>query len=85
MVRGADISRAESGLTPENIGFRMKPCALCVVGNSNLRIREFSQFLNGFNVGRAHVGGGDDAELAAAARKPPQLVHDEPQTAPLHE
>ena len=63
----------------------METGRLGIVADLDLRIGQLSKFLNGFYIGSAHIGGGDDAELAAAARKPPQLVHDEPQTAPFDE
>ena len=56
----------------------MEPGRLGVVADLDVRIGQLSKLLNGFYVGSAHVGGGDDAELAAAVRKFPQLVHDEP-------
>ena len=63
----------------------MEARRLGIIANLDLRIGQLSQFLNGFHIGSAHVGGGDDAELAAAVRKLPQLVHDKPQTAPFDE
>ena len=53
----------------------MEAGRLGVVADLDVRIGQLSKLLNGFHVGSAHVGGGDDTELAAAARKLPQLVH----------
>ena len=61
----------------------MEPGRLGVVADLDVCIEQFSKLLNSLHVGSAHVGGGDDAELAAAVRKLPQLVHDEPQAAPF--
>jgi len=63
----------------------MEAGCLGVVADLDLRIGHLSKLLNGFHVGSAHVGGGDDAEFTATVRKLPQLVHDEPQAAPLDE
>ena len=61
----------------------MEPGRLGIVADLDVRIGQLSKLLNGFHVGSTHVGGGDDAELAAAVCKLPQLVHDEPQAAPF--
>ena len=63
----------------------MEPGRFGVVADLDLRIGQLSQFLYGFHIGSAHIGGGDDAELAAVLCKLSQLVHDEPQTAPFDE
>ena len=63
----------------------MEPGRLGVVADLDVRIGQLSKLLNGLHICCAHVGGGDDAELAAAVRKLSQLVHDEPQTAPFDE
>ena len=63
----------------------MEAGRLGVVADLDVRIGQLSQFLYGFHIGSAHVGGGDDAELAAAVRKLPQFIHDEPQAAPFDE
>ena len=63
----------------------MEAGRLSVVADLDVRIGQLSKLLNGLHICCAHVGGGDDAELAAAVRKLPQLVHDKPQTAPFDE
>ena len=63
----------------------MEPGRLGVVADLDVRIGQLSKLLNGLHICCAHVGGGDDAEFAAAVRKLPQLVHDEPQAAPFDE
>ena len=63
----------------------MEPGRLGIVADLDLRIGQLSQFLNGLHICCAHVGGGDDAELAAVLREFPQLVHDESQAAPFDE
>ena len=84
-VGRAHISRREAGFAVKNICLGVEPGRLGVVADLDVRIGQLSQFLNGFHIGSAHVGGGDDAELAAVLRKLPQLVHDEPQAAPFDE
>ena len=54
-----------------------------IVADLDLCIGQRAQLLNGFYVRSAHIRGGDDAQLTAALRKLPQLVHDEAQAAPL--
>ena len=81
----AHISRREAGFAVKDICLGVEPGRLGVVADLDLRIGQLSKLLNGLHICCAHVGGGDDAELAAAARKLPQLVHDEPQTAPFDE
>ena len=44
-----------------------------------------AKFLDGFHIRCAHVRSGDNAKFAAVLRKLPQLVHNEPQTAPFDE
>ena len=63
----------------------MEPGRLGVVADLDVRIGQLSKLLNGLHICCAHVGGGDDAELAAVLRKLPQFIHDEPQTAPFDE
>ena len=63
----------------------MEAGRLGVVADLDLRIGQLSKLLNGLYICCAHIRGGDDAELAAAVRKLPQLVHNEPQTAPFDE
>ena len=63
----------------------MEAGRLGVVADLDVRIGQLSKLLNGLHICCAHVGGGDDAELATAVRKLPQLVYDKPQTAPFDE
>lgn len=63
----------------------MEPGRLGVVADLDLRIGQLSKLFNGLHICCAHVGGGDDAELAAVLREFPQLVHDESQAAPFDE
>ena len=63
----------------------MEPGRLGVVADLDLRIGQLAKFLDGFHIRCAHVRSGDNAKFAAAVRKLPQLVHDEPQTAPFDE
>ena len=55
----------------------MQSGTLGVVADLDLRIGQCAQLLNGLYVRSAHIRGGDDAQLTAALRKLPQLVHDE--------
>ena len=84
-VGRAHISRREAGFAVKNICLGVEAGRLGVVADLDLRIGQLSQFLNGFHIDSAHVGGGDNAELAAVLRKLSQLVHHEPQTAPFDE
>ena len=61
----------------------MQAGTLGVIADLDLRIGQRAQLLDGFYVRSAHIRGGDDAQLTAALRKLPQLVHDEAQAAPL--
>ena len=63
----------------------MESGRLGVVADLDVRIGQLSKLLNGLHICCAHVGGGDDAELAAVLRKLPQFIHDEPQAAPFDE
>ena len=63
----------------------MEPGRFGVVADLDVRIGQLSQFLNGFHIRCAHVGSGNNAELAAVLRKFPQLVHNETQAAPFDE
>jgi hypothetical protein len=58
---------------------------LGIVADLDVRIGQLSKLLNGLHIRCAHVGSGNNAELAAVLRKFPQLVHNEPQTAPFDE
>ena len=84
-VGRANIGRREAGFAVKDICLGVEPGRFGVVADLDLRIGQLSQFLNGFYIGSTHIGGGDDAELTVAVRKLPQLVHDEPQTAPFDE
>ena len=74
----ANIGRREAGFAVKDICLGVEPGRLGVVADLDVRIGQLSKLLNGFYIGSAHIGGGDDAELTAAMRKLPQLVHDEP-------
>ena len=63
----------------------MEAGRLGVVADLDVRIGQLAKFLDGFHIRCAHVGSGNNAELAATVRKLSQLVHDEPQTAPFDE
>ena len=84
-VGRAHIRRCEAGVAVEDICLGMEARCLGIVADLDLRIGQLAKLLNGFYIRCAHVGGGDDAELAAAMRKLPQLVHNEPQAAPFDE
>ena len=84
-IGGAHIGRREAGFAVENIRLGVETGRLGVVADLDLRIGQPAQLLDGFHIGSANVGGGDDAKLAAVLRKLPQLVHDEPQATPLDE
>ena len=58
---------------------------LRVVTDLDLRIRELAQLLDRFHIGRAHIRGRDDLQLAAVLGKGGQFVHDETQPAPFDE
>ena len=79
------ISRREAGFAVKDICLGVEAGRLGVVADLDVRIGQLSKLLNGFYIGSAHVGSGDDAELAAVLRKLPQFIHDEPQTAPFDE
>ena len=55
----------------------MQAGTLGVITDLDLCIGQRAQLLDGFYVRSAHIRGGDDAQLTAALRKLPQLVHDE--------
>ena len=76
-VGGAYIRRSKTGVPVKHIGFCVEPGTLGVVADLDLRIGQCAQLFNGFYVRSAHIRGGDDAQLTAALRKLPQLVHDE--------
>ena len=76
-VGGAYIRRSKTGVPVKHIGLCVEPGTLGVVADLDLRIGQRVQLLNGFYVRSAHIRGGDDAQLTAALRKLPQLVHDE--------
>ena len=63
----------------------MKASYFCVVADFDLRVGQFPQLLNCFYIGGAHVGGGDDPELAAVLGKLPKLIHQKPQATPFDE
>ena len=76
-IGGAYIRRSKTGVPVKHIGLCVEPGTLGVVAHLDLRIGQCAQLLDGFHVRSAHIRGGDDAQLTAALRKLPQLVHDE--------
>ena len=76
-VGGAYIRRSKAGVPVKYIGLCVQAGTLGVVAHLDLRIGQCAQLLDGFHVRSAHIRGGDDAQLTAALRKLPQLVHDE--------
>ncbi|KAF5050418.1 hypothetical protein DSECCO2_429590 [anaerobic digester metagenome] len=82
-IGGTHIGGGEAGVAEKHIGLRVKPGLLGVVADLDLRIWQLPQFLDGLHVGGSHVGGCDDAQLAAVLGKLSQIIHDEPQTAPF--
>ena len=82
-VGGAYIRRSKAGSPVKYIGLCVQAGTFGIVADLDLCIGQRAQLLNGFYVRSAHIRGGDDAQLTAALRKLPQLVHDEAQAAPL--
>ena len=81
----AHISRREASFAVKDICLGVEPGRLGVVADLDLRIGQLAKFLDGFHIRCAHVGSGNNAELAAVLREFSQLVHDESQTAPFDE
>ena len=65
-VGGADIGGVKACFTVENVGFGVQARALGVVGDFDFCAFEPCEGVDGLDIGGAHVGGGDDAQLAAA-------------------
>ena len=84
-IGGADIGGGKAGVAVKHIGFRVEAGALGVIADLDLRVGQLAKLFDGFHVGRAHVRGRDDPQLAAVLGEGGQLVHDEAQTAPLDE
>ena len=63
----------------------MQAGALGVVADLDFGVGQLAQFLNGLHIGGAHIGGGDDPQRTAVLGEFPQLIHQEPQAAPLDE
>ena len=63
----------------------MESSTLGVVADLDLGVGQSAQLLDGFHIGGPHVGGSDDPQLPSILGELPQLVHQEPQTAPLDE
>ena len=61
----------------------MQTSTLGIIADLDLRVRQLAQFFNGFYIGCAHVGGGNNTQFTAVLRKFPQLVHQKTQTAPF--
>ena len=76
-VGGAYIRRSKAGAPVKYIGLCVQAGTFGIVAHLDLRIGQYAQLLDGFHVRSAHIRGGDDAQLTAALRKLPQLVHDE--------
>ena len=84
-VGRANICRREAGFAVKNICLGVEAGRLGVVADLDVRIGQLAKFLDGFHIRCAHVGSGNNAELATVLREFLQLVHDEPQTAPFDE
>ena len=76
-VGGAYIRRSKTGVPVKHIGLCVQAGTFGVVTDLDFCIGQCAQLLDGFHVRSAHIRGGDDAQLTAALRKLPQLVHDE--------
>lgn len=63
----------------------MEAGCLGTVADLDLGVWQFPELLNRLHIGGAHIGGGNNPELAAALGKLLKLVHQKPQTAPLDE
>ena len=77
------IGRREAGVPVENIRLCMEAGDLGVVADFDLRVGELAQLLDCLHIGRAHIGGRDDSQLAAVLDEGGQLIHDKTQPAPL--
>ena len=51
----------------------------------NLHVLQLRQFLDGLDIGCAHIESGDDAKLTAALRELGRFLHDQPPPDPLDE
>ena len=74
----------EAAPTTEQPRLRVQPCAMDLVRNANLRTK-LDQPIDRSRLSDAYVDGGEDSD-----RRPPrdcrlELIHNEPQAAPLHE
>ena len=78
-----DISRGKTGVAVENVGFCVKAGRLCVIADPDSGVGQFPKLFDGFYIGSSHVGGGDDAEIAAVFGKFAKLIDEKAQTAPL--
>lgn len=61
----------------------MQARSFCVVADLDSGGGEAVQFLDGFDIGRAHIRGRDDAKLAAPLRERAQVVDDQAKATPL--
>ena len=84
-VGGTDIGGVKARFAVEDVGFGMQACALGVVGDFDFCAFEPREGVDGLDISGAHVGGGDDAQLAAALGEGLNLWEDEDQAAPFDE
>ena len=82
-IRRTHVGRRKASFTIEHIGFCVQAGSLGLIGNLDFALCQFAQLFDRLDIGRAHIGGGDDAELSAVAAELAQFVHDHAQAAPL--
>jgi len=63
----------------------MQARAFGIVGNFDVCIWQFGEFIDRFSIRRTHIRGCDDAEMTAFLSEFAQLIDDEAQPAPLNE
>ena len=84
-VGGTHIGGGEAGIPVKDIGLGVEAGAFGIVADLDFGVGQLAQLLDGLHVGGPHVGGGDDPQLPSVLGELPQLVHQEPQAAPLDE
>ena len=64
-VGRANVAGVEAAVAQEQVGFGVEAFVFGVVGDLDLGVGQAGEYVDGFGVGGAHVGGGDDAQVAA--------------------
>lgn len=80
-----DIGGVESGVTPQQPGFRMQPGAVGLVVDPHLRAELVDQRVQGAGIRRTQVGGGDDPQRHTTLPQLGEFTLQQPQALPFHE